>query len=139
MYKPEFPYLGNQVIISSGRVVQHSYDDFIFLFGYKGVAVSSPATFTVDANEKTIIASPQIQLGYEASQPVLLGKETVTQLGRLLDDLKELSNALTQISAQNLETSIPKIISTSQVLETTAKEVKAQLNSKCLSQNTFTK
>lgn len=140
MYKPEFPYLGNQAIISSGRVINHSYDDFIFLFGFKGVAVSSPSTFTVDANEKTIIASPQIQLGYEASQPVLLGKETATQLGRLLDDIKELSNALAGISAQNLETSIPKIVSTSQVLASTADQVKKQLNSsKCLSQNTFTK
>ena len=31
MYKPEFPYKGNQVIISSGRVTNHSYDDFIFI------------------------------------------------------------------------------------------------------------
>ena len=36
MYKPEFPYKGNQVIISSGRVTNHSYDDFIFMFGKKG-------------------------------------------------------------------------------------------------------
>jgi hypothetical protein len=66
MFTPTFPYLGNQVIISSGRVVNHSYDDFIFLFGKKGVSISSPATFTVDANEKTILASPKIELGYQA-------------------------------------------------------------------------
>ena len=62
MYVPQFPYIGNQVIITSGRVTQHSYDDFIFLFGKKGVAISSPATFTVDANERTIVASPKIEV-----------------------------------------------------------------------------
>jgi hypothetical protein len=79
MYTPKFPYTGNQVIITSGRVTHHSYDDFIFLFGKKGVAISSPSTFTVDANEKTIIASPKIELGFNAIEPVLLGRTTAVQ------------------------------------------------------------
>ena len=66
MYKPEFPYKGNQVIISSGRVTNHSYDDFIFMFGKKGVSISSPATFTVDATESTSISSGFIELGLRA-------------------------------------------------------------------------
>ena len=40
MYVPQFPYTGNQAIITSGRVTHHSYDDFIFLFGKKGVAIN---------------------------------------------------------------------------------------------------
>lgn len=142
MYKPQFPYLGNQVIITSGRVVHHSYDDFIFLFGKKGVSVSSPATFTVDANERTIIASPKVELGYEAEtkgEPVLLGKTTATQLGFLLDAIQNLSDALGKMSAEELETSISGIIQTSKVLSGTAKTVKTQLNNACLSKNTYTK
>lgn len=145
MYTPSFPYLGNQVIISSGRVVHHSYDDFIFLFGKKGVAITSPSTFTVDANERTIIASPKIELGFNAAtdgfgEPILLGKSTVQQLGFLLDSIQALSNALTNMSAEDLSSTIPAIIQTSKVLSSTAGTVKAQLNSPtCLSSNTFTR
>ena len=142
MYVPQFPYIGNQVIITSGRVTHHSYDDFIFLFGKKGVSISSPATFTVDANERTIIASPKIELGYQAEskgEPVLLGRSTAVQLGFLLDAIQNLSDALSKMSAEELETSIAGILQTSVVLSGTAKTVKAQLNSACLSKNTYTK
>ena len=142
MYTPKFPYLGNQAIITSGRVTIHSYDDFIFLFGKKGVAISSPATFTVDANERTIIASPKIELGYKAEvlgEPVLLGKTTATQLGFLLDAVENLSNALTTLKIEQLEIAIPQIVQTAKVLESTSKNVRAQLNSKCLSKTTYTK
>jgi hypothetical protein len=142
MYQPQFPYLGNQVIITSGRVVHHSYDDFIFLFGKKGVAISSPATFTVDANEKTTIASPKIELGFNAArigEPVLLGTSTAIQLGFLIDALVNLGVALQAMSAEELETAIPGIVNTGKVLEGIGSRVKAQLNSSCLSKNTFTR
>jgi len=143
MFVPKFPYLGNQVIITSGRVTHHSYDDFIFLFGKKGVSISSPATLTVDANERTIIASPKIELGYQAEtkgEPVLLGRSTAFQLGQLLDAIINMSNALNKISAEELEISIAGIKQTTTVLSDTAKTVKAQLDSPtCLSQNTYTK
>ena len=142
MYVPQFPYIGNQVIITSGRVTHHSYDDFIFMFGKKGVSISSPATFTVDANERTIVASPKIELGYQAEskgEPVLLGRSTAVQLGFLLDAIQNLSDALSKMSAEELETSIAGILQTSVVLSGTAKTVKAQLNSACLSKNTYTK
>ena len=142
MYTPQFPYVGNQAITTSGRVVIHSYDDFIFLFGKKGVAISSPATFTVDANERTIIASPKIELGYQAEtegEPLLLGNTTAKQLGYLLDAVQNLSDALTLLNSEELELSTPAIIQTATVLSDTTKAVKAQLNTNCLSKNTYTK
>ena len=142
MYTPQFPYLGNQVIITSGRVTHHSYDDFIFLFGKKGVSISSPATFTVDANERTTIASPKIELGYQAEskgEPVLLGASTSTQLGFLLDAIQNLSKALINSSSEEPEIATANIIYTAQILSETAGTVKAQLSTKCLSKNTYTK
>ena len=118
MFTPQFPYLGNQVIITSGRVVHHSYDDFIFLFGKKGVSISSPATFTVDANERAVIASPKIELGYQAEsqgESVLLGDSTVEQLGFLLDAIQSLSSALAQLSAEQPETAIAAIVQTATI------------------------
>jgi hypothetical protein len=142
MYKPQFPYVGNQAIITSGRVTIHSYDDFIFLFGKKGVAISSPSTFTVDATERTIIASPKIELGYQAErvgEPVMLGLTTAIQLGRLLDAIQNLSNALNKLEIGQMDVAVPLIKQTSTVLSSTAKSVKAQLRSKCLSNQTYTK
>ena len=142
MYTPQFPYLGNQVIITSGRVTHHSYDDFIFLFGKKGVSISSPATFTVDANERTIIASPKIELGYQAEskgEPVLLGSATVKQLGDLLIALQSMSDAINKLAVGSTDPAIVAIKITSGVLSDTAKTVNRNLNSICLSKNTYTK
>jgi hypothetical protein len=142
MYTPQFPYLGNQVIITSGRVTHHSYDDFIFLFGKKGVALSSPATFTVDANERTIVASPKIELGYQAEtvgEPLMLGRTTAQQLGFLLDAVENLSTALSNLTIEEVEIAIPEIVQTAKVLQETSKSVKTQLNGKCLSKTTYTK
>lgn len=142
MYTPQFPYTGNQVIISSGRVLHHSYDDFIFLFGKKGVAISSPNTFTVDANQRTIIASRKIELGYRAEvtgEPVMLGRTTAVQLGRLLDAIQNLSDALNKLKVGEMDVALPLIVQTSNVLSSTAKSVKTQLGTNCLSKTTYTK
>ena len=130
------------MIITSGRVTHHSYDDFIFLFGKKGVSISSPATFTVDANERTIIASPKIELGYQAEskgEPVLLGSATVKQLGDLLIALQSMSDAINKLAVGSTDPAIVAIKTTSGVLSDTAKTVNRNLNSICLSKNTYTK
>ena len=142
MYKPEFPYKGNQVIISSGRVTNHSYDDFIFMFGKKGVSISSPATFTVDATESTSISSGFIELGLRAKlegEPILLGRKTAFQLGQLLDNLQALGNSLANISESGLAASLPEIIKSAKILADTAPVIKKQLQGPCLSKTTYTK
>ena len=142
MFKPEFPYKGNQVIISSGRVTNHSYDDFIFMFGKKGVSISSPATFTVDATESTSISSGFIELGLRAKlegDPVLLGRKTAFQLGQLLDNLQALGNSLANISESGLAASLPEIIKSAKILADTAPVIKKQLQGPCLSKTTYTK
>lgn len=138
MYKPVFPYLGNQAIVSSGRVVIHSSDDFIFHFGKKGVAISSPASFTVDANEKTIITSPQIQLGYNADQQVLRGNETVKQINNVLTQLGDLASILSTMKATTIETSITQLNTLGVVLKDTISRASGSLLTECLSKTTFT-
>ena len=140
MYTPQFPYTGNQAIISSGRVLNHSYDDFVLIFGKKGVALSSPATFTVDAQERTIINSPVIELGYRAErigEPILLGTSTAIQLGFLLDAIANLAAALKELNPEEVESSFPQIVQTAIVLEDTAKTVNGKISSRCLSKTTF--
>jgi hypothetical protein len=139
MATPQFPYLGNQAIVSSGRVVIHSYDDYIFHFGKKGVSISTPGTFTMDVGDKTVIASNRINLGFNAVEPVLLGKTTTLQLGFLLDNLSELCDGLSKLNAKNLEAALPIVVKQAIVLKEISKTVKNQLSTNCLSKNTFTK
>lgn len=140
MYKPVFPYLGNQAIMSSGRVTIHSSDDFIFNFGKKGIALSTPSTVTMDVGEKVIVASPRIELGYNETslEPLLLGDTTVRQLGLLLDSISSLADALSKMSSTQLEVSIPLIITASTTLKEQARSVKAQLEVNCKSKTSFT-
>jgi hypothetical protein len=139
MYKPVFPYLGNQAIISSGRCVVHAKDDMVFIFGKKGVGISTPATFNIDAPERTIIASSTIQLGYQAIEPVLLGRSTATQLGILIDAVQALSNALAKITWEDLESSVSEIQQQATALSGQLPTIKLQLTTSCLSQTTYTK
>lgn len=142
MNKPVFPYKGNQVIISSGRVTHHSYDDFIMLFGKKGVAISTPASFNVDATDRVLIASPRIELGFRASlegEPLLLGNRTAFQLGQLLDTLETLADGLSGLSESNLAASIPLVVAAASVLRDIAPVIKTQLQTNCLSDVTYTR
>lgn len=142
MNKPVFPYKGNQVIISSGRVTHHSYDDFIMLFGKKGVAISSPASVNIDATDRVLIASPRVELGYRASfegEPILLGTSTAFQLGQLLDTLEALATGLAAMSESNLAGAIPQIVAASSTLRDLAPVIKTQIQTNCLSDVTYSR
>jgi hypothetical protein len=139
MATPQFPYLGNQAIVSSGRVVIHSYDDYIFHFGKKGVSISTPGTFTMDVGEKTVVASNRIELGFNAVEPVLLGRSTTLNLSFLLDNLSELCDGLSKLNAKNLEAALPKVVQQAIILKEVSLSVKNRLSTDCLSKNTFTK
>ena len=54
-YKPEFPYLGEQIIINSGRVILNSKDDSVFLFGKKAIGFSSAGTINFDADTQGVL------------------------------------------------------------------------------------
>ena len=71
----EFPYRGKQIIIDSDRVLLNAKKDSIFILGDKAVGISTNGTFNIDSGGKTIINSPQIDLGLEAKHPIIKGDE----------------------------------------------------------------
>ena len=76
-------------MITSGRVQLHSKDDSIFLFGKKGVGLSTNGILGVDAREGVTLSAPVIELGSEAAnpeygQPIIKGNDFLTQFRRLL-------------------------------------------------------
>ncbi len=74
-YKPAFPYRGKQIIIDSDRVLLNAKDDSVFILGDKAVGISTNGTFNIDSGGKTIINSPEINLGLDAKHPIIKGDE----------------------------------------------------------------
>jgi hypothetical protein len=99
MIKPEFPYLGNQCIITSDRVTLHSRKDGVYLFGKATVCLSSPGTINIESNEALKISAPLIELGLNAKdlgQPVVLGLELFELLNDLIKSLQVVAVALSK-------------------------------------------
>lgn len=101
MLNPSFPFLGNQIILTTDRVTLHSKTDGIFLYGKGVVALSSPGTINLDSNEKVLIDSPKIELGAQAEalgEPVVLGRQLNQQLISLYNQLYIVGSFLSSVS-----------------------------------------
>jgi len=96
-YKSDTPiipnkYSGNQLIVSSGRLVFNSTTDHILLSAKKTVNLNAVTSVNIDA-PNTIIQSNNIYLGSkDATQPVLLGNTTVQLLNQLITNLNAFMN-----------------------------------------------
>lgn len=115
-YIPAFPYLGNQVIITSGRVTLHSKEDSVMMFGKKAIALTSLGTLNIDSVDRVIINAPIVELGLSAKekgQPVLLGNDLLLLVNRVMNVLVPLGDALTKLSESKLEDAIPDIVKAS--------------------------
>lgn len=143
MFVPQFPYKGNQIILSSDRVTLHSKIDGIFLFGKQVVSLSSPQTINLDASQKVLIDSPKIELGHKAElegEPVVLGKKLNEQLSILTNAMLTAGVFLKQVSSENLGASMESIRDAARVLHDAAQNANAYIDNRLtLSQNTFTK
>lgn len=144
-YRPVFPYKGNQVIISSGRVQLHSKDDSIFLFGKAGIGLSTNGILGVDADKGVTISAPIIELGAEAKnprfgQPVIRGGDFLIQFNRLLAQLDQLGKALSTLKSEKvgLATSVPLIVTQATLLQDLVTSMTVQLPT-VLSSTTYTR
>ena len=104
-YTPDFPYLGDQIIINSGRVTLNSKDDSVFLFAKQAIGFSSAGTINFDADGDIVINSNKIYLGLESDvfkpQPVIKGDNLENLLIDILDDLNNLGQKLSKAKDSN--------------------------------------
>lgn len=101
-YKSEAPiipnkYSGNQLILSSGRLVFNSTKDHILFSSKKSINLNAVTSVNIDAPE-TIIQSNNVYLGSkDATQPVLLGNTTIQLLNQLITNLNSFMNVCTSV------------------------------------------
>lgn len=143
-YKPDFPYKGEQIILSSDRVLLHSKNDSIFLFGKKSVSLSSTKTINLDAVDKVLISTDKIELGNEAEtlgEPLVLGRTLNTQLTVLLGVLKTAGDQLSNVSESDLGASMGIIAGAGQAISQEAERLKGLLlgDSQILSKRNYTR
>ena len=133
-YKPEFPYLGEQIIINSGRVILNSKDDSVFLFGKKAIGFSSAGTINFDADEAIIVNAPKLYLGLGATEPLVKGTQLTIMLDDILDALKVLAAQLS--GAQDSKgASITNVIVASDSLNNSVGRIKSRLKDITSEQN----
>lgn len=125
-YKPEFPYLGNQIIINSGRVILNSKDDSVFIFGKNAIGLSSAGTINFDSDDKMIINSPEIYLGLDAKEPLVKGEQLSLLLDELFQSLTDLSEQLSQAQDSN-GVFITSIVTAGTSLKGSIERVKSQV------------
>jgi len=89
-YKPEFPYKGDQAIITSGRVLFNAKDDSILFFAAKSIGFSTAGSIHFNSDDVCIINSSKIYLGLNATEPLVKGN-------RLEQYLKDLNTSLSNV------------------------------------------
>jgi hypothetical protein len=132
MFKPVFPYKGDQIILSSERVLLHSKTDAIFLFGKEAISLSSTKTINLDAVDKVLLDTKIIELGSKAQalgEPTVLGRSMVTQLSVLLANLEQAGNKLGVVSSEDLGASMQKIREAGQLISKESARLKVLLQS----------
>ncbi len=96
---PPNKYTGSQVILNSNRVLLNAKNDSVLIFASKAIGLSSAGTLNFDSDSTCIINSPKIQLGLDATEPLLLGNKTTDLLKELLKKLTAFSEALSKAQA----------------------------------------
>ena len=145
MFKPEFPYKGDQIILSSERVLLHSKSDAIFLFGKEAVSLSSTKTINLDAVDKVLLDTKIIELGPKAQalgEPTVMGKSMVTQLRSLVTNLQLAGDRMSVVASEDLGASMQKIREAGQLIAKESARLKTLLESAdtpVLSKVTFTR
>ena len=89
-YIPKNPnqYEGKQIILNSGRLVFNSTQDHILLSSALTINFNAVKGFNFDTTANFVIQSNQIKLGSKtASEPLLLGNQTVELLNQLITNL----------------------------------------------------
>jgi hypothetical protein len=93
---PKFPsqYKNPQVILNSDRIVINAKTDSILLSAQQSIGMSTNGSVNIDATSH-YISSNDIKLGSkDATQPVLLGNDTIDVLIQLTEAIKDLASIL---------------------------------------------
>ena len=90
------PYEEEQILLTSGRLLLNSKKDHILLSSKKSISFNAKEGFNFDTpNNFVVKTGTSIKLGDKtATEPLLLGNQTVNVLMRLITDINTVFNSL---------------------------------------------
>tara|TARA_X000001388_G_C2197343_1_gene109855 strand:- start:136 stop:831 length:696 start_codon:yes stop_codon:yes gene_type:complete len=93
---PEFPYLGKQIILNSGRLHLNANTDFILINSAKSVSIAAPGSVNVDTEGAFIVNANVIKLGIgeESDHPLVYGDVLIEIFNELAASLQKVQEAL---------------------------------------------
>ena len=122
-------YSGKQVIVSSGRLVFNSSEDHILLSSAKSISLSSNSGVNVDTSVFTVQSS-NIYLGSKnATEPLLLGNQTVTLLNQLIKNLSGFANICSTVVSTPIGSPLAQLNTAAKQLNVSLKALQANLES----------
>ena len=128
-------FVGDQIILNSGRLVFNAKTDHIIISGRDSVNLKSPAAVNIDTS-KVIVNSGAIFLGdKDAEEPILLGDQTVEVLA---DAFKELAKWMELFNLVPLDELSAQAATAKQLSFTLKNEIIPDLENKCRSRQNFT-
>ena len=87
---------GNQILISSDRILLNAKKQELMGFSSEGIGFSSQKAIALDGGIVVEMEAPRINLGINAVSPVLLGDKTLQWLGDLCDSLASLCSSISK-------------------------------------------
>ena len=100
-YKPEFPYLEDQIIFNSNRITLNSKKDSIFLFSNKIINLSSNNGIHINTDEDIHINGNKIFLGLKANEPLVKGNKLMNLFKQQFNDLENIGKQLSEAVDSN--------------------------------------
>lgn len=106
LIKPTSPstYNSSQIILNSSRILLNANEDNVLISGRNAVGISAKKQVNLESTEDINVVSPSINLGnIKGVQPTLKGDKTVELLSDILDNLIQISQAISYIQAPLVE------------------------------------
>jgi hypothetical protein len=94
---PESPneYVGEQVLINSGRLFFNSKKDSILLSAQKSINLNTNDSVNIDSKNKFVVDTREVYLGSkDATEPIILGNKFLADFQKLLTNMISLTSAL---------------------------------------------
>ena len=132
-------YAGSQIILDSGRLVFNSWEDHILLSSAKSINLNSQESVNIDT-PTFIIQSNKMYLGSnKATEPLMLGNQTVQLLKNLIDALDNfftiMQTATTSPVAQGSPATLPTLNQSAIQVKGMLENIKITLNKGNLTSN----
>lgn len=91
-------FAGNQVIITSDRLIFNAKKQEFIVFSKEGIGLSAEKAISIDGKQVVEMESARINLGINAKSPVLLGDRTMDWLNELCSILSSFLTSTTKIT-----------------------------------------